>query len=182
NVPRFESAPAPSALEETQRRDAPSSPGDVPEDDEPTLLRRPQVVAPEAAAARPVGPAHAAAAAPPPTDDEHAQKRSAMPWWGWVVGALGVVALVLGVVFSGAITDALVPEPKPPAAATPRPQDPMAGIVPPVEELTGSSADGIVSFSWTNPDPEEGDSFVWDEVTLDGAGEPRNTAEDAVTL
>ncbi|HTN54554.1 MAG TPA: serine/threonine-protein kinase [Microbacterium sp.] len=184
NVPRFESAPAPSALEETQRRDAPSSPapGDVPEDDEPTLLRRPQVVAPEAAAARPVGPAHAAAAAPPPTDDEHAQKRSAMPWWGWVVGALGVVALVLGVVFSGAITDALVPEPKPTAADTPRPQDPIAGIVPPVEELTGSSADGIVSFSWTNPDPEEGDSFVWYEVTLDGAGEPRNTAEDAVTL
>ncbi|MGB3376446.1 MAG: hypothetical protein WBA87_15065, partial [Microbacterium sp.] len=110
------------------------------------------------------------------------QKRSGMPWWGWVVAALGVAALVLGIAFSGALTDALVPDPEPTASDTPEPQDPIAGIVPPITDLEGSSDGGLVSFTWTNPDPEKGDSFVWYEVSLDGPGEPRNTAENTVIL
>jgi len=188
NVPRFESAPAGSALDETQRRTpstpetpaAPASAAASAADDEATLLRRPVVVAPDAASAQPgrpapVAPEAAVVAAP-------AQKRSGMPWWGWVVAALGVSALVLGVVFSGAITDALVPDPEPTASEAPEPQDPIAGIVPPVTDLEGSSAAGIVSFTWTNPDPEKGDSFLWYEVTLDGPGEAKNTADNTVTL
>jgi len=187
NVPRFDNPPSSAALDETQRRgpSAPAAPvaaavAATSEDDEATLLRRPAVVAPEAAPRQPAAPAPAAQAAP--VDDTQAPKRSGMPWWGWVVAALGVTALVIGVAFSGAITDALVPEPEPTASDTPQPQDPIAGIVPPVTDLKGSSDGGVVSFSWTNPDPEEGDSFVWYEVSLDGAGEPKNTAESSVTL
>jgi hypothetical protein len=186
NVPRFESAPPASALDETQRRSsstpaatsrpaAPSVPADP--DDEPTLLRRPTLVAPEAPGGQTAGTAQAA-----PVDEGPEPTRSGMPWWGWILAAAGVVMLVLGIVFSGAITDALVPEAEPTASDTPQPQDPIAGIVPPVDDLTGSSKGGVVSFTWKNPDPEEGDSFVWYEVSLDGAGEPRNTAESTVEL
>ncbi|MDQ0614187.1 serine/threonine protein kinase [Microbacterium sp. W4I4] len=184
NVPRFESAPAPSALDETQRRTPsmpapPAAPAGSSDDDEATLLRRPVVVAPEVGSGQSSRQAPVSSDAP---DAPPAPKRSGMPWWGWVIAALGVTVLVLGIVFSGAITDALVPEPESTTSDTPEPQDPIAGIVPPVEDLKGSSAAGIVSFSWTNPDPEKGDSFVWYEVTLDGPGEPKNTAEDTVTL
>jgi serine/threonine protein kinase len=182
NVPRFDNPTSSAALDETQRRNpsapaAPAAPA-APEDDEATLLRRPTVVAPDAASGQPVAPA----APSPSVDAPPPRKSSGMPWWGWVVAALGVTALVLGVVFSGSITDALVPKAEPTASDPPQPQDPIAGIVPPVDDLQGSSAAGIVSFTWTNPDPEKGDSFVWYEVTLDGPGEPRNTAETTVTL
>jgi hypothetical protein len=180
-VPRFDSAPADSALDATQRR-APSAPvvpaAAASEDDEATLLRRPTVVAPEA------GPRPSAPAAPAAAVDETAEpKRSGMPWWGWVVAALGAVVLVLGVVLSGPIVDALVPKAESTAVAdTAAPKDPIAGLVPEITDLKGSSAAGVVSFTWKNPDPEEGDSFVWYEVTLDGAGEPGNTADTKVTL
>lgn len=184
NVPRFDNPPSSTALDETQRRPSTPAAPAFPtgsEDDEATLLRRPVVVAPDAAGSGQSGRGTPVASAAP-VDAPAAPKRSGMPWWGWVVAALGVSALVLGVVFSGSITDALVPKAEPTTVDTPEPQDPIAGIVPPVDDLKGSSAAGIVSFTWTNADPEKGDSFVWYEVTLDGPGEPKNTAETKVTL
>lgn len=187
-MPRFESGASVDALDETRRRGpSPSSPPH--EDDEPTLLRRPAVVVPDAAAApggasAPTG-APSAGDAPEPAataSGDPAPERTGMPWWGWLIAAVGVAAVVLGVVFSGAITGALVPDQEPTAAGAPEPKDPLAGIVPSVADLEGTSADGIVSFTWKNPEPQEGDSFVWYEVTLDGAGEPHNTAETSVVL
>lgn len=181
NVPRFDAAPTATGLDETQRR-VPAAPAAPPtsEDDEVTVLRRPTVVAPVAGAAQAAAPspeAPAAAHEQPP-----AGRRSGMPWWGWLVAALGVAALVVGIAFSGAITDALVPDPEPTVADTPVPQDPLAGLVPPVSDLEGSSDGGVVSFTWQNPQPEEDDSYLWYEVTLDGPGEPSNTTENKVTL
>ncbi|WP_309127383.1 protein kinase [Microbacterium sp.] len=182
DVPRFDAPPSAQAYEETQRRAA--SP--EPEDDEATLLRRPTVVAPgghpapSAPASRPTpepAPSHA-----PTASADSVAKRPGVPWWGWVLAAAGAVALVLGVVFAGAITDALVPAPKPIASDTAEPQDPIASIVPGVTELTGSSDGGLVSFTWKNPQPEEGDSYLWYEVTLDGPGEAKFTEESTVTL
>jgi len=49
--------------------------------------------------------------------------------------------------------------------------DPIAsGRVPEVEDLSGRySPDGdSVTFTWTNPDPEDGDSYVWSPVGDDG--------------
>src|SRR5690606_7624611 len=120
---------AASALDETQRRtpSVPAAPA-VPAasadaDDEATLLRRPVVVAPDAGSAQPGLPAPVAP--PAAADAAPGQKRSGMPWWGWVVAALGVAALVLGIAFSGALTDALVPDPELTPSDTPEPQDPI---------------------------------------------------------
>ncbi|MGF2949115.1 serine/threonine-protein kinase [Microbacterium alcoholitolerans] len=179
NVPRFDHPPAAADLDETQRR-MPSAPATA-EDDEATVLRRPTVVAPEAGVRPPAGPSAAAPAASV-HDAPPSPSRSGMPWWGWLVAGLGVAALVVGIAFSGAITDALVPDPEPTTADTPAPQDPLAGLVPSVSDLEGSSDGGVVSFSWQNPQPEEGDSYLWYEVTLDGAGEPSSTTENKVTL
>ncbi|MFD5213707.1 protein kinase [Microbacterium sp. NPDC058345] len=179
DVPRFENPPVAEAVDETQRRDAPPAPS--PSDDEATLLRRPTVVAPDAQAPHPA-PGVQPPASAAPVAAEPAKTRSGMPWWGWVVAAAGVTVLVLGIVFAGAITDALVPAPEPVASDTPEPQDPLASIVPGVTDLTGSADGGQVTFSWKNPEPEEGDSYLWYEVTLDGPGEPMYTEESTVTL
>lgn len=185
DVPRFETPPAAEAFEETQRRAATAA----PEDDEATVLRRPTVVAPDrhATPSAPAsqtgsGPHATPTASPAAPAEEPGRRRSGMPWWGWALTAAAVVAVVLGIVFAGAITDALVPEPEPVATETPEPQDPIASIVPGVTDLTGSSDGGRISFTWQNPQPEEGDSYLWYEVTLDGPGEPQYTEESTVTL
>ncbi|MFD5224370.1 serine/threonine-protein kinase [Microbacterium sp. NPDC058342] len=180
--PRFEPAPAASELDETQRRAPASSAAPDDDDDEPTLLRGPQVVAPDGrptvAVASPSAPAPQTVPAAPA---EHARRRG-MPWWGWVVAAAGVAVVVLVVIFGGTLADAVLPKATPKAEETVAPQDPISGIVPSVTDLKGTDDGGRVSFSWKNPQAEEGDSYLWYEVTLDGPGQSQITEETAVTL
>ncbi|MFC5433483.1 protein kinase [Microbacterium suwonense] len=182
DAPRFDSPPAAGAsaesLEQTQRR-TPST-LQLSDDDEATVVRRPTVVAPESAAPQTAQPGPVV---PPAGEDASpSARRRGMPWWGWLVAAAGVAVLVIGTVFAGAITDALVPTPEPTVPTSSEPKDPIAGSVPAVTDLEGSVTGGAVTFTWKNPAPEEGDGYIWYEVTLDGEREPHTTDQTSVTL
>ena len=173
-VPRFDRPPAADSLAATQHR-APAVPQP---DDDATALRAPAVVVPEMLTpqAPPWTPA-----AEPVAHEAPRQTRSGMPWWGWLIAVLGLVLLIGGVVFASSLTGALVPAPTP-TTEEPEPVDPLAGVVPGPEDVTGVTQGGIVSFTWTNPDPEEGDTYIWYEVTLDGPGEPHIVEQANATL
>lgn len=181
DAPRFESpAAAPESLEQTQRR---VSPPQTSDDDEATVVRRPTVVVPDSGASQRTPPAPPAPTAPPAgEDDPHPQRRRGMPWWGWLLTAAGIAVLVLGTVFAGTIMDALTPTPEPTVPTTSEPKDPIAGIVPQVTDLEGRSDAGTVTFTWKNPAPEDGDGYIWYEVTLDGQSEPHVIEQTSVTL
>jgi hypothetical protein len=106
-----------------------------------------------------------------------------MPWWIWAVAAAVLVAIVAGTwFFGGAMINGAEPAPTRSTAAAPQPQDPLAGLVPRVEDLTAVQQGGEVSFSWTNPDPVKGDSYLWEKVTLTGKEAPQNIEGTTVTL
>ncbi|MCH9275289.1 serine/threonine protein kinase [Bifidobacterium amazonense] len=63
--------------------------------------------------------------------------------------------------------------------------DVVAGerIVPTPDRLSGVIRDGTVTFTWANPDPQEGDSYLWSPVDdADGPQEAAMTQIDATTL
>ncbi len=179
-IPRFDHPPASGRASVAQtRQDAPDAAAAA--DDDRTLLRPPTIVAPGAPSAAPPAPRPAPTPTPAPAGRGASGNR--MPWWGWTIAAAGVVLLVVAVWIGGSVADQVVPQPTEPAASQPDdPQDPISGIVPPVTELTGTRSGDVVSFSWTNPDPQQGDSFIWYEITLDGPGSPLQTEESTVTL
>ncbi len=178
-IPLFEHPTTGRQVAGDQALPAVPAPGADPGDDDRTLLRPPTIVAPGAPSAAP----HAPQPAPTPAPGGRREAGNRMPWWGWAIAAAGVVLLVVAVWFGGSVAGQVVPQPTEPTALQPDdPQDPISGIVPPVTELTGNRNGDVVSFSWTNPDPQEGDAYIWYEITLDGPGSPQQTVESAVTL
>lgn len=90
-----------------------------------------------------------------------------------VVGAtVGVATLVSG----GEPAD------EPSAAPTSAPQNPIGTAVPRVADLEGETAGGDAVFTWTNPDPQDGDVFIWQPVALDGAGSPQRVEDTTVRV
>ncbi|MEJ1089537.1 serine/threonine-protein kinase [Microbacterium sp. Mu-80] len=178
DMPRFDPA-ASSVQDRTQVRPKTVTPV-APVDDERTVLRPPAVVSPaQPAPAAPAAPVHSA---PPAEHDGRATPRG-RGWIGWVIGAAAAVVLLVGVfVFGDDITDALVPQAEPTASESALPQDPVAAIVPSVGDLTGTRDGETVSFSWSNPDEAEGDSYIWNQVTLDGPGQAHQTEQTEITL
>jgi len=178
-MPRFDSAPAPTAstvsVEHTQRR-GPAVPGPAT-DDAATLLRAPRVVSPAAPAAQPPAPVDAT---PSPPESERGRRRSAA--WPWVAAVIGVVVLGVGVGLAASLSGTLSP-PEPQAEGQePVPQDVVSDIIPPVSDLEGTRSGDSVSFTWSNPDPQDGDKYIWAEVTLDGALPAQTTTSTSVTL
>src|SRR5690606_11414926 len=50
------------------------------------------------------------------------------------------------------------------------PEDPVVAPVPAPRSLAGTRADdGSVTFTWQNPDPQDGDSYLWGVLTAVGA-------------
>ncbi|SFI60000.1 MULTISPECIES: serine/threonine-protein kinase [Microbacterium] len=100
----------------------------------------------------------------------------------WVGLGVGVTAALIvgGVALASAFTPAPVSTPTPTGSVAP--QDPIAGYVPPPADVVGDAADGQVRFTWTNPDPEQGDTFAWYPFTLEGNGTTQSTSETTVTL
>ncbi|QOC26633.1 serine/threonine protein kinase [Microbacterium hominis] len=203
----------------TRRRDrpddtaaaAPAAPAVVPgppvptDTADPTLLRGPVSIAPQAAdldtsstirrpgpaaAARTVDPAVAAAASPSVADPAEAADAAADApaprtrrglWIG--LGIAAAVVVVAGVAVGASL---VAPAVQPPADDEPTtsaaPQDPLGGYVPPVEALAGTVQGGDAVFTWTNPEPQDGDGYLWYPYTLAGDGETRKVTETSVTL
>ncbi|MBN7793667.1 serine/threonine-protein kinase [Microbacterium esteraromaticum] len=180
DAPRFDSPPAAVPLEQTQVR----APAPVaPDADDRTQLRAPAVVsptgpaAPAASAERPA--AHAADGAPAAAEPARPRRRG---WIGWIAAAVAVVVLGVFLVFSDAITSALIPAPQPVASDEPQPQDVVSKIVPPVDDVQGTRSGDEVTFSWVNAEPQDGDTYIWQQVTLDGGETPMSTETTTVTL
>ncbi|SDQ62940.1 serine/threonine-protein kinase [Microbacterium sp. cf332] len=114
------------------------------------------------------------AAAPPPAN------RSRM--WLWI--SLGAAAaVVVAVVLIASMLQPTTPA-EPQASDTPSsaPQDPLAGFVPRVADVAGAVSGAEVVFTWSNPDPADGDSYLWYPVTLDGAGSPQRVEDTTVAV
>ncbi|MGW9628054.1 serine/threonine-protein kinase [Microbacterium sp. NPDC055521] len=181
-VPRFDTPAPQTADEHTVRRGtAPGTPAD--DADERTLLRPPTILTPSppsAAGVPPQAPAETAAAAP--ADEAAAPRRRRVGPWLWAAAAALVVVIGGGIWVGGSLSTAARPSAAPADDEEPAPQDVISGIVPPVDDLTGTRSGDAVTFTWSNPSPEEGDSYIWAEVTLDGTMQAQTTEKTTVTL
>ena len=101
----------------------------------------------------------------------------------------GIALVAGGLIVVGAITTAVVlanrsdpgtaPEPTSSAYTTNPPL--TQGAVPAPEDLAAQVLpDGTVRFSWTNPDPQEGDQYLWNEVGVGLIGAPELISEQFI--
>ncbi|MGW9112257.1 serine/threonine-protein kinase [Microbacterium sp. NPDC055683] len=125
-----------------------------------------------------IRPPYSAKKADAPRTEISAERARAR--WPWITAAVVVGLAAVGVVAAGIPALLAPPEPQE-TTATIAPQDPVA-VVPAVEELTGEAAGDEVVFTWTNPDPEEGDSYIWDAAAIDEEPDPEVTQETSVTV
>ena len=117
-----------------------------------------------------------------PSSDDDTGHRG--PRRGWVVGvaaAVVVAALVtVGVLTLGRDAD---PDPQATDAPLPTPTSVEEATVPAPAKLTGiDQGDGTAEFTWENPDEQEGDTYVWREVTVGSQGEARRTTSSEVVV
>ena len=165
------------AVDETVRRRDPV---------DETIVRAP-APAPLFAPAAPAGPAAtpapgAPAAAPGATPATPApSRRRALWWWLGGVAALLIVGLVVAVSLPSILGG--TPEPKPTVEEEADPQDPTSFVVGAPQDITGVVGDGTVVFTWTNPDPQDGDAYQWGIVTrADEEPVYDRTSEPTVTV
>lgn len=182
NAPHFEpvetqtvarptpAAPAP-AYEQTMRRDHVGLPVSLDE----TVVRSssPAFAEPEAQTV----PGSSGAEDPTGTP----RRRRTGLWIGLGAAAFVIVAVIVGVSLPGILSGTTGQQPAP---STPsKPQDPISAVVAPVEDVVGTAAEGGVKFTWTNPDPQDGDFYIVETVTLAGSvtePEPIDVAEIVV--
>ncbi len=144
---------APDEVEATLRRDRTELPAAL----DATVLRLPSTA---------VG-SDAVAEAPHPETGAPGPSRSRKRQWIAVgAGALVIVAIIVAVSLPGLLGG----QPQQPAAPsqTAEPMDPLAGVVPEPRDVAGEVTAGGVRFSWTNPDPQEGDSYIVGTVSITG--------------
>lgn len=146
----------------------------APEDDDATRMRNPVTVRPEhdstpgsAPVAAAPEPAPGSATSSPEPGGARRRHRSGAVAWGIGGGAVAL-ALIVGGVF--AVTTGLFApgERAPDAGETPdsSPVDviiPGAGV-PQVGGLEAVTGDDGIRFSWQNPDPQDGDAYLWGVV------------------
>lgn len=149
----------------------------VPDADaEPATVRRPRVVdAPAVESATsdaPVVPARS-----PDLVPRTASRRG--PWIGL---ALGAATLVVGGIAVGASLLTATPDPVATPTESARPQDPISAIVLAPTDLAGAISGPDAVFTWTNPEPQAGDVYVWYPYTLEGDGTPAVVPDATVTL
>lgn len=105
-------------------------------------------------------------------------RRKVLPWVLTGVGVL-VVAAVVGV---ASMLGGANPQPTATQEESAEPLDPVGGTVSPAADVTGApTGDGSVAFTWTNPDPQDGDYYLWNVVTL-GDANPVVDRADATTV
>lgn len=157
-------APADTGADATVLRPPTAIPPAAPvtsEVDEGTMLRAPQrtPAAPSAA----TGPAPSVATTAPP-----ARSRKGL-WIGLIAAAVVAIVVVGAVLVASALAPpAEVADPQETATTAPEPQDPVADFIAAPEKSENTIRGGEVIFRWVNPDPQEGDTYVWQRVRLDG--------------
>jgi transcriptional regulator, malT family len=67
-------------------------------------------------------------------------------------------------------------------SASAKPVDPLAAAVPAVTDLSGSVSGSEVTFTWTNPDPQQGDRFRYAVRDPRGGSVSELTSETTVTV
>ncbi|GIG39916.1 serine/threonine-protein kinase [Cellulomonas phragmiteti] len=175
----------------------PTPPGDARPDDDPTRLRGIALPAPgrggddeDATRARSVvvgRPTLVPPAAPPPAPapvgvpDGPGTRRGARIAAG-VAGAV-VVAAVVGVVAASLGGTDPGPTPAPTDTFAPAQTGPAAAPVPAPHSLVGTRApDGSVTFTWQNPDPQDGDRYLWGVLAVTGEPTLALVDEERVTV
>ena len=100
----------------------------------------------------------------------------------WVGLGIGAAVLVVAGIVVGASLLAPTAAPTPSTSAPVSPQDPIEAVVPAPTDLDGQVTGGEAVFTWTNPDPREGDRYVWYPYTLEGKGESGLTDAETVAV
>jgi len=155
------------------------------EPEEATVLR-PRVTAPPVAAGPPAGATTVqAATAVGDLESGTAPASSSEPrprrLWPAVVGGVALLA-VAGTIAAIALGGGDPPPQRESPSPTASPVDPLASVVPSPESLEGVLDGETATFTWTNPEPLEGDSYLWRTVTVLEAGELERLAEPTVEV
>ena len=117
-----------------------------------------------------------------PAGSEASAPPSRRGLWITLASVGAAVILVGGIAAAATLLGGGSTEPEASPSASVRPQDPIAGVVPPVTDLAGSVQGGAAVFTWTNPEPEDGDGYLWYPYTLSGDGQAARVAEPTVSV
>jgi len=148
------------------------------EDVEATMMRAPNLV-PDPSATTHGTPSFEPSVAPAAVEVKPAPRRRAL----WIVLSLLIVAaLVVASVVAINMLNSDATRPKPAETELVDPQDVVSAAVPRVTDVTAVTNDGQVTFTWQNPAPETGDSYLWYSVSLDGQGKPELLNEASVSV
>ena len=139
--------------------------------DDQTLLRPPRVLT-----------AQAAPSAPPAQTDAEAkpQRRTGL----LIGGILGALVLIVGAVVGIALvanTLNAAPDPQETEDVV-DPKEVLPAGTPEVTELAGVRNGAQVSFTWTNPEPQDGDYYIWEQIVLSGESKSEKANEPTVTF
>ncbi|WP_028281506.1 serine/threonine-protein kinase [Arthrobacter sp. H5] len=103
-----------------------------------------------------------------------------------VLGVVGSVVLLAGISVGVAAVVSGDPEPEETIAGpTQPPPDALAGVegnVPEPEDLVGTENGNEVVFTWSNPDPRDGDVYRFRTVTVTDEGEWKRTEQQQAAL
>ncbi|MBO3086843.1 serine/threonine-protein kinase [Cellulomonas dongxiuzhuiae] len=127
-----------------------------------------------------VAPAPVQQPAPTGVPDRAGTRRGARV--GAVVAGAVVLAAVAGVVVAS-LRGGDAPPPAPTDTFAPPQTGPAAGPVPAPHSLAGTRAgDGSVTFTWQNPDPQDGDRYLWGVLAVTGEPTLALVDEERVTV
>ncbi|MDL9978204.1 serine/threonine-protein kinase [Microbacterium sp. ASV49] len=143
--------------EQTVRRDA--APTAAPAASDATVVRPPVSVSPT--------PSMFETAAPAVVEPESAERAPRRRGLMWVLIAGAAVIVIAGIVVVASLLNGGEPAAKPSSSATAQPQDPLSGYVAAPTDLKGTVGPNGVTFTWTNPEPHKGDTYLWG-VTVPG--------------
>lgn len=117
-----------------------------------------------------------------PPEQGEAKPVSRRTLW-WSLAAVAVVMLAAVIVIAS-LPRLFPQEAKPTANPTVEsdPQDPIGAAVKPPEDLVGKVTSKGVVFTWTNPDPHDGDVFMWSVEKLGTERKTARTTEATVTV
>ena len=176
--PAIDPAPVPPKADDTViRPPRVVSPEPVPASaTDRTLLRAPRVLAPDAPEPAPASPGVA------PTEAEEPSRRRRV---GWIIGAIAASAVVVAGVLVGVnllVTTLNAQQPDTDETEQAEPQDVVSTAVPPVTDVTGVREGDRVTFTWTNPDEQDGDFYIWEQVVLSGENGSEQVSAPTVTF